>query len=443
MKPLSTLNFALVSRCFTFIGTLILFFSTLPAQNLVLNPSFESFSSCPIGPSEFSNATNWDDPLINVVTDTCSTSDLFNTCSPLGSFGVGVPGNILGNEAARTGNGYAGIIMNERVALFGCTSFFGSNWREYVHGQLSAPLTAGQTYCVTFYASLADNVKYATDDFGVFFSNGPIAISCAVNGNGPLPFSPQLTWTGGDITNTSGWTELQWSYTATGGEQFITIGNFLDDAAASFSCANGSAFNPYAYYYIDDVSVEPGSCGVLPVQLALFEGEAEVEGNRLEWETDAEVNSAFFELERSGDGEGWEMLERIESYAGEKGNFYEAWDHAPETTTFYRLIQQDVNGDRRILKQIVVQREEQMAFHVGLLAPNPARDRVSVQCTAHDTPVRVLIIDFQGRQVYEQLVPPSELSRELVLDLEGIGSGLYKVEFRSGNYQTAQSLQIQ
>ena len=86
-------------------------FSHLNAQNLVLNPSFENYSACPIGPSEFSNCVNWSMPFLNLVSDTCSTSDLYNSCSPFGCLGVGVPCNVMGNEPAHTGNGYAGIIL--------------------------------------------------------------------------------------------------------------------------------------------------------------------------------------------------------------------------------------------------------------------------------------------------------------------------------------------
>lgn len=231
------------------------------AQNLVVNPSFETISSCPAGPGELDKATPWRDPYQNLVGDTCSTSDLYNSCNTFGAFGVGVPNNILGNQTARTGSGYAGVIVYEGFALIGCQTLFGSGWREYLHGTLSQPLVAGQTYCVEFHVSLADNVKFASPNIGVYFSNTPVNISCAsVSGSSALPFTPQLEHTGPEITNTSGWQRLQWNYTATGGEQHLVIGNFRPDASTSFTCVNEPAFNPYAYYYVDDVSVVPEPC---------------------------------------------------------------------------------------------------------------------------------------------------------------------------------------
>lgn len=234
------------------------------SQNLVINPSFENYSSCPQGPSELSKADNWQDPFNNVIGDTCSTSDFYNACNTFGGMATGVPANILGNEPAHTGNGYAGIIMFEGFVLdlMSCNYVPGgsSNWREYVEGELSQPLVAGQQYCVSFYVSLADNVKWASSDFGVYFSNTLVKVNCTSVSNSVLQYTPQLVYCDSAIEETNGWTRLQWNYTATGGEQYITIGNFKDDNNTTVTCVNPTAFNPYSYYYIDDVSVVAESC---------------------------------------------------------------------------------------------------------------------------------------------------------------------------------------
>lgn len=231
------------------------------AQNLVVNPSFETITTCPLGPSELDKAVPWRDPFQNLLGDTCSTSDVYNSCNPFGGLSVGVPNNILGSQDARTGEGYAGIIVYEGFVLLGCQPLFGSGWREYLHGSLTQPMAAGETYCVEFHVSLADNVKFASPNIGVYLSATPVNVSCAtINGSSVLPFTPQLEYGGPEVTNTGEWVRLQWNYTATGGERYIVIGNFRDDATTAYTCVNEAAFNPYAYYYIDDVSVEPGAC---------------------------------------------------------------------------------------------------------------------------------------------------------------------------------------
>jgi hypothetical protein len=59
------------------------------------------------------------------------------------------------------------------------------------------------------------------------------------------------------LTDTAGWTEISGYYTALGGEQFLTIGNFYDDAHTPLQTVlNTPGGIAGSYYLIDDVSVE-------------------------------------------------------------------------------------------------------------------------------------------------------------------------------------------
>ena len=180
-------------------------FTCTNAQNLVLNPSFENISSCPQGPSELIKAVNWDD--VNNGADSCSSPDLYASCNtlpfPIPGMDppVGVPANLLGNQDAHTGNNYAGIITKESMALMGCQGIDLSTYREYIQGEFSSPLVAGQSYCVEFYISLADKVKWGTDKLGVYFSNTQVQYNFCTNPH-PLPVTPQLVYTGPPLLNT-------------------------------------------------------------------------------------------------------------------------------------------------------------------------------------------------------------------------------------------------
>ncbi len=244
---LLTLTVLLVSSC-----------CQLFAQNLVLNPSFETITGCPIGPGEFLRATNWND--VNSGADSCSSPDLIAGCAP-GIGGVNSPSMLIGYQASRTGSNHAGIILYEGVALTGCTPFFSDNYREYMEGQFSAPLVAGQTYCVSFYISLANQAKWGVNSIGVYFSNGLYQHNFCTAGS-PAPVTPQLQYTGSALVDTTNWVRLQWTYTATGGETHFVIGNFRNDAGTPRTDNNCGSIHSYAYYFIDDVSVVPGICTV-------------------------------------------------------------------------------------------------------------------------------------------------------------------------------------
>ena len=238
---------------FSFFLLFLFSLCTGEAQNLVVDPSFENFSTCPLGPGSFT-CLNWTQPY--PMGPGCSTADYYNACSTPGF--AGVPSNFLGNENALTGAGYVGIMMYVADPSGPCLGTKGDNYREYVGGSLSSPLIAGQTYSVSFNISLPENVMYATSDIGLYFSNTPVNDPCpAPSVSTVLPYANQLQYTGPAATNLNGWTLIQWSYTAVGGEQYLVIGNFKNDANTAGICSNPlpASNQRFAYYYIDDVSV--------------------------------------------------------------------------------------------------------------------------------------------------------------------------------------------
>ncbi len=247
----------------------ILFFITLStfgvsAQNLVVNPSFEiTNTNCAnFGGEGFRTDLDpsWDNANSNIPGDSCSSPDLFSACNTI--FG-GAPGPTnmpdatsfgIGWQYSRTGTRHAGIIAYS--APFG----FEDNYREYIQGHTTAPLVAGQTYCVSFYVSLADGCPFAAQDLGVYFSNTHYLRDACTQGS-HINETPDLVNTCGIISDTSNWVRLQWDYVATGGEEYFLIGNFYNDANTTTSAAGGSGFgNYFAYYFIDDVSIELASC---------------------------------------------------------------------------------------------------------------------------------------------------------------------------------------
>ena len=221
------------------------------AQNLVPNPSFETYINCPQGPSTFgTDVPPWSTP------DT-ATPDYYNVCAvPIPMVpSMDVPSNIQGYQNARTGFGYAGIISADNTI-----PAFPDDWREYLQVQLTSPLVAGTQYCIEFYWSLADVSPYYVEEIGVYLSNTQINL---LQSNA-LPFTPQVEQTGTPLNDTTNWVAFQQNYTAVGGESFITIGNFHNPSSTTTgstgTACNIAAGGCFAYYYIDDVSVEAGSC---------------------------------------------------------------------------------------------------------------------------------------------------------------------------------------
>lgn len=224
------------------------FATSLNAQNLVLNYSFENTSSCPNGISELFKANNWYST--NTGADSCSSPDLYAACSwQIG--GANSPDALLGFQYSKTGDHHAGIILYEPL----------SPYREYLGGELSTPLVSGQEYCVRFYVSIADEGQFATNSIGVYFSNSQLSKNFCLDNSAPHPVTPQLQYSGTQIVDSVNWVPLEWSYIASGGERYFTIGNFNSNANSNITTFNSNFTpHPYAYYFVDDVEVTPTTC---------------------------------------------------------------------------------------------------------------------------------------------------------------------------------------
>jgi hypothetical protein len=214
-------------------------------QNLVTNPSFEIYSTCPTGANELNKAIPWYDP-------TGSTSDYFNACS------VGyanVPKCIAGYQLARTGTAYAG--------LFGMFTY-GDNYREYIQIELNGDLQPDSCYFVEFYCNLYNLSYYSLNKMGAYLSD--TAITTTVPPSLVLNYPPQIN-AAGFLSDTLNWMQVSGYYLATGGEKYITIGNFDADNPAD-TIHNSGGTHISAYYFIDDVSVtKAGNCDNLGTEI--------------------------------------------------------------------------------------------------------------------------------------------------------------------------------
>jgi hypothetical protein len=206
------------------------------AVNLVPNPGFETYSSCPITFGQSSLATPWAPP-------NTGTSDYFNACAPAAFPSVNVPYTQIGYRPARTGVGMAGFIPYSSAP----------DYREYVQAQLSSPLVASQTYAVSFYVALADTASLAVDRIGAHLSVGALG---PFGNDAPIAVTPQIESPAAIyLTDFVNWMLVSGTYVAAGGEDHITIGSFRDDAS-TLTTPGPDTWPGGAYYFLDDVTVD-------------------------------------------------------------------------------------------------------------------------------------------------------------------------------------------
>jgi len=234
-------------KCIISILFYFIFCSNIKAQNLVPNPSFENYNSCPNGfLYDNSILQNWFSPLDSI---TLSYGYL-NSCSS--NLANSIPLNVAGYEFPSSGNAYIYLLLNYKDQ---------KNARLYISVKLLTNLTANKYYRFSLKYSSCDSTNRTTNNLGIYFADTAITTSIP---NTVLPFKPQLRNNTGFLDNTNGWTTLEFLYRATGTEQYLTIGNFDDDINTNIQTRNGP--RDEAVIYIDDVSLTPYNCFINPVK---------------------------------------------------------------------------------------------------------------------------------------------------------------------------------
>ncbi len=208
--------------------------------NKIFNRSLENFSNCPNNNGQIYYSYGWFQPVGLVVAQ--SSTDYFNTCAT--STVCAVPSNVAGWQLPKTGSNYAGFVISAPGSTI--------NSREFLEGSLEDTLKANVNYCFGFYANLANQSQYATDLINFKFTTDSFKMQTAdvVNGNFPTNFdSIYLTPNHADTAN---WHLFERVYQASGGEKFITIGNFNLQSSILYYNVNPLGSLPYPYYYFDD-----------------------------------------------------------------------------------------------------------------------------------------------------------------------------------------------
>ncbi len=237
----------------------LFFFGNVSAQNLVPNAGFEIYNNCPsnlismpysFDYSFFPTVSGWTTPV------RLTTPDYLNDCAPASS-GLKVPQTSFGYQMPYSGNAYAGIIAFQGRFTNGSLTH---DYREYLQTKLSQPMIAGKQYCVRFHISPTVgifNYNYvALDELGIHFSDTR-RIDTA-NTRISLPYHIQNT-PGGYLTDTNIWYRITGVYTASGGEEWLTLGTFFNGNAPSFIPITPAVPDPnvtyWSYFFVDDVTV--------------------------------------------------------------------------------------------------------------------------------------------------------------------------------------------
>ena len=244
-------------------------------ENIIPNPSFELYSSPPIGwfykGEHFTNVMKYWSSASN------ASPDVFGPK-------VRVPAHWeekgFGKQTPRTGLSMVGI------TTYGCGQGK-PHCREYIQIQLSEPLVLGQSYLAEMWvSSLPKSIR--NNNLGFYFSKEKIEDIT----DGLLSYSPQVK---ADEVLESGsrWQKLSGKFIADSEAEYLVIGNFLPDSLTLTKPGNNGTL-PFGYYYIEDVLVKKIQ-PILPIPVP----DDDLTNVKLEPGKAVPLRDIYFELDRS------------------------------------------------------------------------------------------------------------------------------------------------
>ena len=354
----------------------LLLFTITKGQNLVPNPSFETFSVCPNNAGQITYATGWVNPTLK------GNPDFFNSCSSV----VGVPSYCncnLSFQYPKSGNGYAGIWAYNSTT---------NDLREYIQVQLTSSLLPSKCYYVEFYLNKLNYCQYATNNVGFILST--TNISSASSTSYLLYYPNSIKGFQNKINeDTINWIKSSGIYNSLGGESFLTIGNLNSDIETDTLIVNNNSFGNGAYYFIDDVSVIPidSIIGGMPAN-------AGVDKNI------AIGDSAFIGQEISNLNCNWYQLPSNTLIATNTSGIYVK----PNTTTTY-VVEQNLCGTItydtiKVYASPTALKDYEALQNSVTIYPNPTTNNFTISNLTESSKLKVDINDTQGKLYSTELI---------------------------------------
>jgi Secretion system C-terminal sorting domain len=184
---------------------------------------------------------------------------------------------------------------------------------------------------------------------------------------------------------------------------------------------------------------------VLPVTLVDFFARENNGAVTTYWNTSTEINTSYFEIQRSRDGVNFSKIGKVNALNYSNGAQYNFKDINPNTgANYYRLVIVDDDGKKKYSAVIVVTLNNFSEIEISV-APNPAVKNTNISVTGKlNGKINIQILDINGRKVadvFEGKVTSGLFKTNL--NVEQLPKGLYIICCSLDNKIIRQKLIVQ
>ena len=172
---------------------------------------------------------------------------------------------------------------------------------------------------------------------------------------------------------------------------------------------------------------------VLPVNLISFNAKAKDHTALLNWATESEINTKYFEVERSLDGKNFELAGKV--IANNKPSHYAYNDKVDlkNKIIFYKLGIVDIDGKKSYsqVREVVFNKDNLFTFY-----PNPAHETIIVNVANNGN---IILSDLSGKTVKRQMINAGEN----IIVVSNLSHGVYYITFETEMTKQTQKILIE
>jgi hypothetical protein len=186
--------------------------------------------------------------------------------------------------------------------------------------------------------------------------------------------------------------------------------------------------NADGYYTLatKDFTVSP-----LPVELVSFDATLADRNVILSWQTASELNSNYFDVLRSNDGQNWSSIGTVPASGSSQVTIdYSLVDASPlNGVSYYRLKQVDLNGSFHLSDIRSINNSPKV--NQVKIYPNPT-DKGLVTVISDEPISSLFVYDALGKVVFEAKIDSDDT---YLLDTQSFESGMYWINLNGENYK--------
>jgi Domain of unknown function (DUF4082)/Secretion system C-terminal sorting domain len=354
-------------------------------------------------------------------------------------FKSSITGSITGirfyKRVENTGT-HTGSLWTKSGTLLGTATFTGetaSGWQQ-VNFPIPIAITANQTFIASYFAPNG-HYSFINNYFnGYSATNSPLTAfqSNATDGsNGVFKYGGGFPT--GSFNDANYWVDVV--FTGSQGNNVINMTQITD--------ANGCTTSASP---IQTISVASKECIPLAVTLVDFHLGVQSKKIVLEWKTATENNNSGFEIQRSMNGNIWNMVGFVKGAGNSSSDNHYSFTDADLSNGryYYRLKQIDFEGKFKFSQVLSGEIKGGPQFYLGQNYPNPASGTTVINFSLQQqSPVNILLYDVYGR-LLKTLVNEIKSAGQYMInaDLHSLSPGTYYYRMNSGAFNDTKKLVV-